>query len=61
MTETSEQDKRESSLPHKIGNKKLLMPSGLIVGNDISSSDIFIGVYNGFIAPTEFENNKKKI
>src|SRR5690606_1409650 len=26
MTETSEQDKRESSLPHIIGNKKLLMP-----------------------------------
>lgn len=61
MTETSEQDKRESSLPHIIGNKKLLMPRGLIVGNDISSSDIFIGVYNGFIAPTEFENSKKKI
>jgi len=61
MTETSEQDKRESSLPHIIGDKKLLMPRGLIVGNDISSSDIFIGVYNGFIAPTEFENSKKKI
>jgi hypothetical protein len=61
MTETSEQDKRESSLTHKIGNKNLLMPRGLIVGNDISSSDIFIGVYNGFIAPTEFENSKKKI
>jgi len=61
MTETSEQDKRESSLPHIIGNKKLLMPRGLIVGSDISSSDIFIGVYNGFIAPTEFENSKKQI
>jgi hypothetical protein len=61
MTETSEQDQRESSLPHIIGNEKILMPRGLIVGNDISSSDIFIGVYNGFIAPTEFENSKKKI
>lgn len=61
MTETSEQDKRESSLPHIIGDKKLLMPRGLIVGNDISSNDIFIGVYNGFIAPTEFEDSKKKI
>lgn len=61
MTETSEQDKRESSLPHTIGNKKLLMPRGLIVGNDISNNDIFIGVYNGFIAPSEFENSKKKI
>lgn len=61
MTETSEQDKRESSLPHIIGDKKLLMPRGLIVGNDISSNDIFIGVYNGFIAPKEFEDSKKKI
>lgn len=61
MTETSEQDKRESSLPHIIGNKKLLMPRGLIVSNDISSNDIFIGVYNGFIAPIEFENSKKKV
>jgi len=61
MTETSDQDKRESSTYLKIGNKMLLMPRGLIVGNDISNSDIFIGVYNGFIAPTEFENSKKKI
>lgn len=61
MTETSEQDKRESSHHLVIGSKKLLMPRGLIVGNDISSSDIFIGVYNGFITPTEFENSKKKI
>jgi hypothetical protein len=61
MTETSEQDKRESSHHLVIGSKKLLLPRGLIVGNDISSSDIFIGVYNGFIAPTEFENSKKKI
>jgi len=61
ITETSEQDKRESSQLHRIGNIKLLMPRGLIVGNDISSKEIFIGVYNGFIAPTEFENSKKKI
>ena len=61
MTDTSEQDNRESSQPHIIGDKKLLMPRGLIVGNDISNSDIFIGVYNGFIAPTEFENSKNKI
>lgn len=61
MTETSEQDKKESSLPHVIGDDKLLMPRGLIVGNDISANDIFIGLYNGFIAPTEFEESKKKI
>jgi len=61
LTVTSEQDKRESAQIYAIGNIKLLMPRGLIVGNDISSNDIFIGVYNGFIAPTEFENSKNKI
>ena len=61
VTETSDQDKFESSLPHNVGSKKLLMPRGLIVGSDISSHDIFIGVYNGFIAPTEFNQSKKKV
>jgi hypothetical protein len=61
MTETSEQVKRESYLPYKIGNKKLFMPRGLIVGHDISSSDIFIGVYDGFIAPREFDDSIRKI
>ena len=61
MTETSEQDKRECSHHLVIGSKKLLMPLGLIVGNEISINDVFIGVYNGFIAPTEFEYSKKKI
>lgn len=60
-SETSNQDKRESTRHLVIGSKKLLMPRGLIVGNDISSNDIFIGVYNGFIDPTEFDNSKKKI
>jgi hypothetical protein len=60
-SDTSLQDKRESSFPCKIGFKKLLMPRGLIVGNDIAKNDIFIGVYNGFIAPLEFEDSKKRI
>ena len=38
---SSKQDKRESTLPYVVGNKKLLMPQGRIVGNDI-----FIEVYN---------------
>ena len=60
-TDTSKQDKLESELPHLIGSKKLLMPRGLIVGNDVLGNDIFIGVYNGFVAPTNFEQSKKKI
>jgi hypothetical protein len=38
---SSKQDKRESTLPFIVGNKKLLMPQGRIVGNDV-----FIEVYN---------------
>jgi hypothetical protein len=59
--ETSQQDKVESFQPYTIGKKRLLMPRVLVVGNDTLSRDIFIGVYNGFIAPKEFENSKKKI
>lgn len=59
--ETSQQDKVEIFQPYALGKKRLLMPRVLVVGNDILSRDIFIGVYNGFIAPKEFENSKKKM
>ena len=61
QTETSEQDKQASEEPLKIGTQKLLIPRCLIVGNAISTADIFIGVYNGFIAPVGFEVSKKKV
>ncbi|MFA6923852.1 MAG: hypothetical protein WC223_06305 [Bacteroidales bacterium] len=61
QTETSKQDIVASSISCNIGTKKLLMPRGLIVGNKISRQDIFIGLYNGFIAPNNFEIAKKKI
>ncbi|WP_324069362.1 MAG: hypothetical protein RSE15_02230 [Flavobacterium sp.] len=61
MSETSDKDQYESLQPLKIGNQYLLMPRALIVNNAFLSNTIFIGVYNGFIAPNEFENSKKKI
>lgn len=61
MSETSEQDQYESLQPLKIGNQYFLMPRALIVNHVFLSNAIFIGVYNGFIAPKEFENSKKKI
>lgn len=61
MSETSEQDQYESLQPLKIGNQYFLMPSALMVNHAFLSNAIFIGVYNGFIAPKEFENSKKKI
>lgn len=61
QTETSEQDRFESKFPHQLDNDNLLMPRGLIVGNGDFGSNIFIGLYNGFIAPVEFEESKKKV
>jgi len=61
QTETSEQDRFESTFPHQLDNDNLLMPRGLIVGNGDFGSNIFIGLYNGFIAPVEFEESKRKI
>lgn len=59
--ETSPQDRLVSTKPKIIGTKKLLMPDCLIVGNNLASNDIFIGLYNGFISPYSFEESKKKI
>jgi len=61
QTDTSDQDKRESENHFNIEGKKVLMPRCLIVGNSLSASDIFIGVYGGFIAPVSFEASKKKV
>lgn len=61
QTETSEQDVKESLYPLNVESKKILMPRCLIVGNSVLKSDVFIGVYNGFIAPTEFEASKRRI
>ncbi|MBE2189799.1 MAG: hypothetical protein IAE98_10055 [Candidatus Kapabacteria bacterium] len=61
QTDTSEQDKKESEYFFNIGEAKLLMPRCLIVGNAGLSSDIFIGIYGGFITPVGFEESKKKV
>lgn len=61
QTETSEQDINESSDTQQIGDDHLLMPRALIVGNGDLSSNIFIGFYNGFIAPVNFEESKRKV
>ena len=59
--ETSEQDRKVSEYPLNIGEEKLLLPRGLIVGNNKISGDIFIGVYNGFIAPKGFKETKDEV
>jgi hypothetical protein len=59
--EKSDQDLFAGSFSHIFGKEKLLMPRCLIVGNDISSHDIFIGVYNGFVAPDSSLRYKKEM
>ncbi len=61
QTDTSNQDVKESLGAHTINDKKLILPRALIVGNDFSSDEIFIGIYNGLIAPVNFDESKKKI
>ena len=61
LTETSNQDRIASEYPNNIDGQKLLMPRCLIVGNAILSSNIFIGVYGGFVALNEFNTSKRKV
>ncbi len=61
QTETSKQDQKESENCHSVGDYRLLMPRALIVGNGAIGNNIFIGLYNGSIAPVEFETSKKKV
>jgi hypothetical protein len=61
QTDTSEQDLIESKCEDKIDNHKLLMPRGLIVGNKDFSNELFIGIYDGFVAPPSFDESKTKI
>ena len=60
-TETSGQDQRESKTPTELDNKFLVMPRALIVGNGDLKNNIFIGLYDGSIAPVSFEDSKKKV
>lgn len=59
--ETSKQDVKESKLKHRIGEKELLMPRALIVGNPFSYQNLFIGIYSGLIAPAGFQQSKEKL
>ncbi|MBI5217597.1 MAG: hypothetical protein HY958_01530 [Bacteroidia bacterium] len=61
QTETSDQDNIASQGFEPIDNQNILMPRGLIVGNKDIGNDIFIGVYDGFIAPPGFEESKRKV
>lgn len=58
---TSIQDQTASSYSYTIENKKLILPCVLVVGNGSNINSIFIGFYNGLIAPKIFSEHKEEI
>ena len=60
--EPSEQDLVASKTTIKFKNgEELLLPDALIIGNPIDKGNIFIGFYDGFIAPINFEKEKNEV
>lgn len=57
---TSEQDQLVSDTPVSIGDLSLLMPRSLVLCNRTLSNRMFIGFYNGLIAPIEFESQRNE-
>jgi hypothetical protein len=52
---TSEQDQLVSDTAVSVGDLSVLMPRSLVLWNGKLSDKMFIGFYNGLIAPIEFE------
>ena len=61
QTNTSEPDRRHSKKFDLIDMKNILIPRGLVVGNKDLGDDLFLGLYDGFIAPAGFEESKRKV
>lgn len=59
QSDTSEQDRIVSDNPVSVGDIKLLMPRSLVLGSDKIANKMFIGFYNGLIAPIEFDTHRK--
>lgn len=61
QADTSEQDRLVSNTVIPVGDKRLLLPRSLVLGTGKSNLRMFIGFYNGLIAPIEFDSHKKDI
>lgn len=59
--ETSHQDQLVSDSLEPITDVDLILPNCLIVGSDLSSEGLFIGLYNGMVAPKEFKEVKEEV
>jgi hypothetical protein len=59
QSDTSKQDRLVSNTVIPVGDKQLLLPRGLMLSTGKSNPRMFIGFYNGLIAPIEFDTFKK--
>ena len=59
QSDTSEQDRMVSYQPIKVEEVNLLMPRSIVLCNGTIANRMFIGFYNGLIAPLEFNTHKK--
>lgn len=57
---TSQQDQLVSDFPVSVGDLNILMPRSLVLCNGKIADRMFIGFYNGLIAPIEFETHRKE-
>lgn len=57
---TSEQDQLVSDIPVSVGDLSVLMPRSLVLCNGKLSDRMFIGFYNGLIAPIEFKAHRQE-
>ena len=59
QSDTSKQDRLVSNTVMPVGDKQLLLPRSLMLSAGKSNQRMFIGFYNGLIAPIEFDTHKK--
>jgi len=59
QSDTSEQDRIVSYQTMRVEDVNLLMPRSIVLCNGTISNRLFIGFYNGLIAPLEFNTYKK--
>ncbi len=60
QSNTSAQDQMVSDNPITIGDIKIIMPRSIVLCNSNMADRMFIGFYNGLIAPLEFDTHKKE-
>jgi hypothetical protein len=60
QSNTSEQDQKVSNLGYKVGDLNIILPDCLVLCNGKIADKMFVGFYNGLIAPIEFESHRKE-